>query len=160
MGCDCCWVAGTVHVIRLAPTVSPNMLLPSLPCHRLLQALFDLQLASIKALHPTQASVEPQPRLHILAGAFVPLLACVQCLPVCLVCAPVAAACCTACPLLLATAFACSPHYHPLPLLLSPHCPHVYRRAVRAPDCLHAAAARRLPGWAPGYKHRPLEIRR
>ena len=32
------------------------------------QALFDLQLSSIKALHPTQASVDPQPRLHILAG--------------------------------------------------------------------------------------------
>lgn len=33
-----------------------------------MQALFDLQLSSIKALHPTQASVDQQPRLHILAG--------------------------------------------------------------------------------------------
>lgn len=33
-----------------------------------LQTLFDLQLGSIKALHPTQASVDPHPRLHILAG--------------------------------------------------------------------------------------------
>ncbi len=33
-----------------------------------MQSLFDLQLASIKALHPTQASVDPQPRLHILTG--------------------------------------------------------------------------------------------
>ena len=40
-----------------------------LRCRHLLQALFDLQLNSIKAVHPTQASVDPQPRLHILAGA-------------------------------------------------------------------------------------------
>lgn len=36
-----------------------------------LKALFDLQLASIKALHPTQASVDPHhPRLHILAERY------------------------------------------------------------------------------------------
>lgn len=34
-----------------------------------MQALFDLQLASIKALHPTQSSVDAQPRLHPLTGA-------------------------------------------------------------------------------------------
>lgn len=40
-----------------------------------LKALFDLQLNSIKALHPTQASVDPQPRLHILAERYAHLTA-------------------------------------------------------------------------------------
>jgi hypothetical protein len=34
-----------------------------------MQALFDLQLNSIKALHPSQATVDQQPKLHILTGA-------------------------------------------------------------------------------------------
>ncbi|KAL4421397.1 hypothetical protein ABPG75_010688 [Micractinium tetrahymenae] len=40
-----------------------------------LKALFDLQLNSIKALHPTQASVDQHPRLHILAERYAHLTA-------------------------------------------------------------------------------------
>ncbi|PRW32567.1 vacuolar sorting-associated 52 A isoform A [Chlorella sorokiniana] len=40
-----------------------------------LKALFDLQLASIKALHPTQVTVDPQPRLHILTERYAHLTA-------------------------------------------------------------------------------------
>jgi hypothetical protein len=47
------------------------------PLHSpLSQALFDLQLSSIKALHPTQASVDGHPpRLHILAERYAHLTA-------------------------------------------------------------------------------------
>lgn len=41
-------------------------------CHDTAQTLFDLHLASIKALHPTQATVDQQLRLHILTGRQLP----------------------------------------------------------------------------------------
>ena len=46
------------------------------PAAPLAQALFDLQLASVKALHPpSQPALDPQPRLHALTERYAHLTA-------------------------------------------------------------------------------------